>query len=115
MRVSTEILHLDRTARMILAERWTSRPPSIAEHRTEIVFGPNTSLQDSRKMRRFSLAGPKSGRTDYSAGRRMAASLLIPSATYPIDMLPKLAGDWPNSRIDDLLPHNWCPSREDAE
>ncbi len=49
----------------------------------------------------------------YSITRTCALHHLPPLA-YLTDVLPKLAGDWPHSRIDELLPGNWKPVPGDA-
>ena len=33
---------------------------------------------------------------------------------YLADVLPKLAGDWPNNRLDELLPRNSYPVQKDS-
>ena len=35
----------------------------------------------------------------------------VDTYAYLIDVLEKLAGDWPASRIDELLPEQWAASR----
>jgi hypothetical protein len=44
----------------------------------------------------------------YSITRTCALRGVEPLA-YLTDILPKLAGGWPRSRIDELLPGNWQP------
>jgi hypothetical protein len=45
----------------------------------------------------------------YSITRTCALRRVDPLA-YLTDILPKLAGGWPQSRIDELLPGNWQPA-----
>jgi hypothetical protein len=45
----------------------------------------------------------------YSITRTCALRRVDPLA-YLTDILPKLAGGWPQSRIDELLPGNWLPA-----
>jgi len=57
-------------------------------------------------------AGSKSG------GERAAAIYTVIEAcklngvepqAYVADVIAKIAGDWPASRWDELMPWNWCP------
>ncbi len=50
----------------------------------------------------------------YSITRSCALHGVAPLA-YLTDVLPKLAADWPHSRIDELLPGNWTPPTTAAQ